>query len=170
MKKEMITVDVHIPTPDGKAVAYTIPATVPAVFNEDLQDYILDGYALAEIDRIKARYMGLVLPEEIKALRDRLGATQKQLADLLQIGAKTWSRWETGRERPSRSMNILIRSLKDGKIDLNYLRSLSGAKQPAWGRIIHFMELSNENKPLSVGSLSDDDFSTQDIDPRGKAA
>ena len=162
MKKEMITVDVHIPTPDGKAVAYTIPATVPAVFNEDLQDYILDGYALAEIDRIKARHMGLVLPKEIKALRTRLGVTQKQIADLLQIGAKSWSRWETGRERPSRSMNILICSLNDGKIDLNYLRSLKQTKQPAWGRILHFTKINQDNVPLAVNKFSDREFSTKE--------
>lgn len=124
MKKEMISLDIPIPTSDGKSVAYSIPVTVPAVFNEDYQDYVLDGEALAMIDRVKARHMGLLSPEEIQALRYRLGLTQKDIAALLQIGGKSWSRWETGRERPSRSINILLRALNDGKIDVNYLRSI----------------------------------------------
>lgn len=129
MKNEMITVDVAIPSADGKSVAYNVPVTVSAVFNEDYQDYILDGNALAEIDRVKARHMGLLPPNEIKALRSRLGLTQKELAELLQIGEKSWSRWETGREHPSRSINILIRALDDGQIDLNYLRSVRDGNQ-----------------------------------------
>ena len=129
MKKKMIEVDIPIPSTDGKSITYIAKATVPSVFNEDYQEYILDGDALAEIDRVKARHMGLMQPEEIKALRIQLGLTQKQIADLLQIGAKSWSRWETGKERPSRSMNILIRSLRDGKIDLAYLDSLKTRKQ-----------------------------------------
>ena len=99
-------------------------AKVWAEFNEDYQDYSLDGEAPAEIERVKARHMGLLSPEQIGALRDRLGVTQKQIADLLQMGATSWTRWETGRARPSRSMNILLRGLNDGKMNLNYLPSV----------------------------------------------
>ena len=45
------------------------------------------------------------------------------MAELLQIGEKSYSRWETGRERPSRSMNILLAALADGRIDVAYLGS-----------------------------------------------
>jgi DNA-binding transcriptional regulator YiaG len=162
MKKEMIEVDVHIPSIDGKSVAHKVKALVPAVYDEDYQDYILDDDALRIIENTKARYMGLLLPEEIKALRIRLGVTQKQMADLLQIGAKTWSRWETGRERPSRSMNILIRALEDGKIDLNYLRGSGTAKQPAYGRILHFSKLNQNNIPIAVSGLTDREFSSKE--------
>lgn len=139
MKNEIITVDVAIPSADGKSVAYTVPVAVSAVFNEDYKDYILDGDALAEIDRVKARHMGLLPPNEIKALRSRLGVTQKELAELLQIGEKSWTRWETGREHPSRSINILIRALDDGKIDLNYLRSVRDGDRPNF-RVISFLK------------------------------
>jgi putative zinc finger/helix-turn-helix YgiT family protein len=151
MKTEMIKLDIPIPTSDGKSVAYTISVEVPAQFDEELQDYILDGATMAEIDRVKARHMGLLSPKEIKALRDRLGVTQKEIAELLQIGAKSWSRWENGRERPSRSMNILMRALDDGKMDLNYLRSLrAGTRLNV--KVIHFLERRKAmaNRPLSV--------------------
>ncbi len=163
MKKEMIEVDVPVPSIDRQSIAYIAKATVSAVFDEFYQDYVLDGDALLEIDRVKARHMGLMQPEEIKALRERLDMTQKQIAELLQIGAKSWSRWETGRERPSRSMNILIRSLNDGKIDPNYLRSLKEDKQPAWGRILHVSKgMSVKNQPISIRGLSDKKFSTRE--------
>ena len=60
-----------------------------------------------------------------KALRKRLGLTQPQISELLQIGEKTWTRWETGRERPSRSINVLLFALNDGKLDAAYLRSVA---------------------------------------------
>jgi DNA-binding transcriptional regulator YiaG len=100
-KKEIIEVDVHIPSLDGTSVESIVKAKVSAVFDEDYKDYLLDGDALAEIERVKARHMGLLTPDEIKNLRARLDVTQKELAELLQIGEKSWSRWETGRERPS---------------------------------------------------------------------
>jgi putative zinc finger/helix-turn-helix YgiT family protein len=132
MKKQRIILDIPIPTSDGKSVAYTIPVEVAACYDEELHDYILDGAAMAEIDRMKARHMGLLTPEEIKALRTRLGVTQREIAKLLQIGEKSWSRWENGRERPSRSMNILLRSLWDGKVDVGYLRSIRKTEFNWW--------------------------------------
>lgn len=77
------------------------------------------------LDKAKARHMGLLTPEQIKALRKRLGLTQPQISELLQIGEKTWTRWETGRERPSRSINVLLFALNDGKLDAAYLRSVA---------------------------------------------
>jgi transcriptional regulator with XRE-family HTH domain len=69
--------------------------------------------------------MGLLTPEQIKGLRKRLGLTQPQISELLQIGEKTWTRWETGRERPSRVINVLLFALNDGKLDAGYLRSVA---------------------------------------------
>jgi putative transcriptional regulator len=41
-------------------------------------------------------------PEEIKALRERLGFTQEELAQKLGVSVRTVSRWETGDKSPSR--------------------------------------------------------------------
>ena len=73
------------------------------------------------LDDVQARHMGLLTTDEIKAVRTKLGATQKELSELLQIGEKSWTRWETGRDRPSRSMNVLLLALVDGRIDLRWL-------------------------------------------------
>ncbi len=117
-------VPINIPTLDGKEIADTITITVPCHISEKSGEIFLGGKALRMIDKTKARHMGLMLPKEIKNLRIRLGLNQNEISELLQIGAKSYSRWENGRERPSRSINILLRALDDGKIDIEYLQSI----------------------------------------------
>ena len=46
------------------------------------------------------------------------------MSDLLQIGAKSYTRWESGRARISRSMNVLLSALRDGAVTVEYLRCL----------------------------------------------
>ncbi len=122
-KKTRSKVPVHVPTLDGKGVAETVEVEVTAYRNPADGEIYLDGKALQRLDDAKARYMGLMLPRDIKELRVQLGATQKRMAELLQIGEKSYCRWETGRERPSRSINLLLAALNDGKIDTAYLES-----------------------------------------------
>jgi DNA-binding transcriptional regulator YiaG len=121
-KKIHTKVPVQIPNPDGKGIADTVEVEVAAYQNPKDGEIYLDGDALEVLDNTKARHMGLLLPESIKDLRKHLELTQKQISDLLQIGEKTWTRWETGRERPSRSMNLLLQAVYDGKVDINYLQ------------------------------------------------
>ena len=122
-EKIQTKVPVHIPTIDGKNVAETVEVEVPAYRNPKDGEIYLDGDALQMLDDAKARYMGLMLPEAIHNLREQLGVTQKRMAALLQIGEKSYCRWETGNERPSRSMNLLLAALYDGRIDVAYLDS-----------------------------------------------
>ena len=63
-------------------------------------------------------------PAEIKNIRTGLGLTQKEISLMLRLGAKTWTRWETGKEKPFTSMRVLIQALRDRKITVSYLRSL----------------------------------------------
>ena len=116
---------VHIPTLDGGGIAETVKVKVPAWRDPKDGEVYLDTEATTILDKVKARHMGLLTPEQIKALRKRLGLTQPQISELLQIGEKTWTRWETGRERPSRSINVLLFALNDGKLDVAYLRSVA---------------------------------------------
>lgn len=120
---------VHIPTLDGTGIAETIPVKVMAWRDRKDGEIYFDTEAAAVLDKVKARHMGLLTPEQIKALRRRLGLTQPQISELLQIGEKTWTRWETGRDRPSRSINVLLFALNDGKLDVAYLRSVARRRQ-----------------------------------------
>jgi len=120
---------VHIPTVDGQGIAETKEVEVDAWRNPNNGEIYLDGEALKQLDDVKARYFGLMLPDEIKELRDQFGVTQKRMAELLEIGEKSYCRWETGRERPSRSMNLLLTAVRDGRIDVAYLLA---KKQPTF--------------------------------------
>lgn len=122
-KKTLVVHAVRIPNRDGDGFSETIEVQVDAWLDAE-DEIFLPGDVREQIEAIKARHMGLLSPEELRELRDALHLTQKQISSLLQLGEKTWTRWESGRERPTRSMNILLHALRDGKIDLPWLRRL----------------------------------------------
>jgi DNA-binding transcriptional regulator YiaG len=116
---------VHIPTTDGHGIAETLWVDVPAWKDPQTEQIFLDGEAAEKLENVKARHLGLLTPAQMRDLRNALDLTQKDIAGLLQLGEKSWTRWESGRERPSRSMNVLLCALYDGRIDVNYLQTLA---------------------------------------------
>jgi DNA-binding transcriptional regulator YiaG len=121
--KSQIVHPVRIPNRDGDGFSEIIEVRVDAWLDSE-GEIFLPGDVSEQIEAFKARHMGLLAPEELHELRDALHLTQKQISSLLQLGEKTWTRWESGRERPTRSMNILLHALQEGKIDLPWLRRL----------------------------------------------
>lgn len=115
---------VQIPNLDGDGIAETVSVEVQCFTDPETGAEVLTPESLELIDRTKARRMGLILPDELKSLRERLDLSQEEISDLLQIGAKTYTRWETGRARPSRSMNVMLCALRDGVMTVEYLRAL----------------------------------------------
>jgi putative zinc finger/helix-turn-helix YgiT family protein len=78
--------------------------------------------------RAQAEYRkkhGLLNPDEIRELRDHLGLTQVQLADLLRLGANTVPRWESGKVVQSSSMDTLLRLVRDVPDTRAYLEKLA---------------------------------------------
>ena len=65
---------------------------------------------------------GLLAAGEIRAIRERHGLTQAQLARLLRLGANTLSRWEAGRNVQTAAMDVLLRLVRDVPGSLDYLR------------------------------------------------
>lgn len=55
---------------------------------------------------------GLLLPDEIKALRQHLGITQRQLELLIGAGEKTVVRWERGTVFQNRATDSLLRVIR----------------------------------------------------------
>lgn len=115
---------VFIPNLDGSGVAFMVEVEVSAWQDPATGELFLDGDALEELDRIKARHLGILAPPDIKRLRLKLGLTQARISQLVQIGEKSWTRWETGKERPSRSINLLLRAMHDEVLTVDYLQSL----------------------------------------------
>ncbi len=116
--------EVHIPNLDGDGIAETIRIEVPVRIDPESGEEILTPEAHELIEKTKARRMGLMSPDEIRELRERFDLTQEEMSGLLQIGAKTYTRWESGRARLSRSMNVILSALRDGVVTVEYLRSL----------------------------------------------
>lgn len=54
---------------------------------------------------------GLLTSDEIIAIRKKLGATQKELAEMLEVGEKTFARYENGQVTQSRAMDFTLRAL-----------------------------------------------------------
>jgi putative zinc finger/helix-turn-helix YgiT family protein len=65
---------------------------------------------------------GLLSASEIRAIRERFGLTQGELARLLHLGANTISRWESGRNVQTEAMEMLLRLIRDLPGSLAYLR------------------------------------------------
>lgn len=67
----------------------------------------------------------LLAGDEIRRLRERLGLTQGQLAELLRLGVNTLSRWESGRNVQTAAMDMLLRLVRDVPGSVEYLRGLA---------------------------------------------
>jgi putative zinc finger/helix-turn-helix YgiT family protein len=71
---------------------------------------------------IYRRRRGLLSADDIRAIRERFGLTQSQLAHLLHLGANTISRWESGRNVQTEAMEMLLRLIRDLPGSIDYLR------------------------------------------------
>ena len=131
MKTKLEDFEVLIPNTDGTAVEKRVTVQILLQWDEELEMWILTPEAHRLIDDTKAEHMGLLLPSQLKELRQRLHFTQKQMGEIFQVGEKSWTRWESGKHRPTRSMSLLIRALYDGEVSLDYLLRRAGkAPQP----------------------------------------
>lgn len=126
MKTKHEEFEVLVPNIDGTAVAERVKVMIPMRWDEELKDWLLTPEAHQIIEDTKARRIGLLLPAQLKELRERYEYTQTEMGELFQVGEKSWTRWESGRHRPSRSINLLIRALYEGQISINYLLKRAG--------------------------------------------
>lgn len=153
-KKKIIKVrpfEVVVPTADGTAVAERIPIKIPMEWDEELGEWLITPEAEQTLEETKARHMGLMLPVGLVALRQRLGLSQRQIGELLQIGAKSWTRWETGIQRPSKSMNLMLLLLDKGLVSPKQLIEISSGSTD-WSRQFELLAMASARAttPLSL--------------------
>ncbi|HEX3624305.1 MAG TPA: type II toxin-antitoxin system MqsA family antitoxin [Verrucomicrobiae bacterium] len=120
-------VNVRIPNLDGDAIAEMHTVRVPVAVDPHTGEEILTEEAVGIIETTKARYMGLLLPAEMKKMREQLGLTQRRISELVQSGEKSWTRWESGKARPSRMVNVLLRLMYEGKV---FITDLVAQRKP----------------------------------------
>lgn len=123
-KIELVDFEVVIPSVDGSEIVDRISVKIPVTRDPQTGEALLTPEAHEKIEQTQARHMGLISPTELRNIRRRLGLTQRELGNLIQVGEKSYTRWETGRARPSRSLNVLLCALRDGRLSIPYLQSL----------------------------------------------
>jgi DNA-binding transcriptional regulator YiaG len=126
MKTQYESFEVCIPNLAGTTIAERIVVRIPLEWDEEVKQWLISAEANRIIEDTKARHMGLLLPAQFKELRERFGYSQKEMGELFQVGEKSWTRWETGRQRPSRSINLLVRALYEDELSVNYLLKRAG--------------------------------------------
>lgn len=96
-----------------------------------------ERYDLDQMDSARAaaaakltRDEGLLLPEEIMALRRSLSMTQAEFEKALGFGEKTVVRWETGKVIPGRSAALLLVALRRDPALMTYFAALSRGERP----------------------------------------
>jgi DNA-binding XRE family transcriptional regulator len=124
--------ELAIPNLSGDGIAETVTIQVEMEWDDEVKEWLLAPGAHRFIEDTQARYMGLILPHQMKELRERLGYTQTQMGELFQVGEKSWTRWESGKHRPTRSIGLLIQALYEGEISAEYLVKKAG--MPAWAK------------------------------------
>jgi len=128
MKRETYksTFDIRLPATEDSPARFVETIEVEAYRNFGEEFLTLESRE--KIERITARHMGLLTGEDIKAMRKRLGLTQKQLTALLDCGAKSLSRWENGRGYPTGIVNKMLRLLDEGFLTPASLEAVSGPR------------------------------------------
>ncbi len=126
LREEVITDRVeYCSDEDGSPItleAHGVPVTVCDNCGERYS-----GPAAARVRHLAiARAMGLLTPDEIRAIRERLGPTQAEFARLTSIGEATISRWERGRLLPNRAMDRYLRLLDKHPENVTFLKALNG--------------------------------------------
>lgn len=70
---------------------------------------ILPAVLLAELEARRIERLGYLRPDQIRAVRERAGLTQTEMAVFVGVGEKTYCRWEAGRSLQNLSSDNLIR-------------------------------------------------------------
>jgi putative zinc finger/helix-turn-helix YgiT family protein len=70
------------------------------------------------------KVLGLLTPDEIRAVRDRLAMSQVEFSKLTGFGEATISRWERGRLLQNRANDRYLRLLAERPENVQFLESL----------------------------------------------
>ncbi len=81
------------------------------------------AYVCAAKNEIRKRY-GLLSPERILRIRNKLGLTQSELEELLNTGPKVVVRWESGKVIQSGGHDNVLRLLERAPATLKALREI----------------------------------------------
>ena len=76
---------------------------------ETCKEIILPPELIECLDKQRYVRLGLLSPAEIKAIRINAGLSQTEISQILGVGEKTYTRWESGKSLQNKSSDNLIR-------------------------------------------------------------
>jgi HTH-type transcriptional regulator / antitoxin MqsA len=86
---------------------------------------------------------GLLTSDEIKKIRQLFGMTQMQFSEALKVGAKNFARYESGQATQGRSMDHLLRILREYPYTMQVLCGGSGLEKGKVGKVKSAKSLSS---------------------------
>lgn len=82
----------------------------------ECDESFVDDKAAHEVEPALRRWRrevdGLLMPEEIRAIRQSLGVTQRQMALIIGGGAKAFAKYETSAVNQSQAVDLLLRTIR----------------------------------------------------------
>jgi putative zinc finger/helix-turn-helix YgiT family protein len=107
-------------------VADDNPITVPGVWVERCDhcgEIVFLGETTRFIEAAVAEQTEQLTPRELERIREDLGvATQDEMSAALGLGLKSYRKWESGKQYPTRSMSYYIRVLAEFPQAFDWLR------------------------------------------------
>lgn len=100
------------------------------------------------------RQEGLLLPDELRAIRERHGLTQSALERMIGAGPKTVVRWESGLVFQQQTADALLRVLGAVPAAAEFLATLRG------------MSLGSSAPPIVLEAKSEDDITAEHADEK----
>jgi putative zinc finger/helix-turn-helix YgiT family protein len=116
---------------EGKKQVTVVAENVPVQVCTHCQETFSGPEAGLIRHRAICRALNLLTPEEICAIRERLGLSQVEFAKLTDIGEATISRWERGRLLQNKAMDRYLRLLAANPDNLRVLRELQETPPPS---------------------------------------
>ncbi len=107
----------------GKSVAVEQPGGYCTKCDEVVLDGPDAGIAEATFVRLKADVDGILTPREVRAIREKLGISQREAGRILGGGPRSFQKYESGTDWVTRSMTNLLRLLD---ADPRRLREIKG--------------------------------------------
>jgi putative zinc finger/helix-turn-helix YgiT family protein len=107
-------------------VAEDNPISIPGVWVERCDhcgETVFPGETTRFIESAVAQQTEQLTPSELERIREDLGiATQDEMSEILGLGLKTYHKWESGKQFPTRSMSYYIRVLAEFPQAFDWLR------------------------------------------------
>lgn len=125
---ETVTSDYSTVIKDGQQEVVITVSNLKREKCPSCNEEFLGPEALKIIEDAKYKQLGLLTPDELKMIREKLGLTQGQISSLLCVGKKSYFRWENGLSIQNKSIDRYIRLVNENPKNILVLLDLQKQK------------------------------------------